>query len=99
LADLEVGGLQHTSSITKDAPKNVGLYTRVLGMRLVYRSVIFDDPSIYYLAYTSGASSTGSEEGPAQEELVAVRSFGWRVAEKATLLVGAGHTFRKEGSK
>jgi hypothetical protein len=63
MADLEVGGLQHTSSITKDARKNVGLYAGILGMRLVYKSVNFDDPSIYPLADAGGASSTGSEEG------------------------------------
>jgi catechol 2,3-dioxygenase-like lactoylglutathione lyase family enzyme len=88
MADLEVGGLQHTSSITKDAPKNVGLYTRVLGMRLLYRSVNFDDSAMYHLAYAGGASSTGRKEGSTQEDFAAVRHLGGRVAEKAGLLVG-----------
>ena len=35
MADLEIGGLQHTSSITKDVAKDAGFYTGVLGMRLV----------------------------------------------------------------
>jgi glyoxalase family protein len=88
MADLEVGGLHHASSITKDARKNVGFYAGVLGMRLVYKSVNFDDPSMYHLAYAGGASSTGREEGPTQEELAAVRRIGRRLAEKAPLLVG-----------
>jgi catechol 2,3-dioxygenase-like lactoylglutathione lyase family enzyme len=86
MVDLEVGGLRHASSITRDAARNVGFYTGMLGMRLLYRSLKFDDPSIHHLA--NGASSRGREEGPTQEELAAVRRIGRRVAEKAALLVG-----------
>jgi catechol 2,3-dioxygenase-like lactoylglutathione lyase family enzyme len=57
-------------------------------MHLVYKSVNFDDPSMYHLAYADGASSTGRKEGPTQEELAAVRQLGRRVPEKAALLVG-----------
>ncbi len=64
MADLEVGGLHHTSSITRDVAKNAGFYAGGSGMRLVYKSVNFDDPSMYHLAYADGASSTGREEGP-----------------------------------
>jgi catechol 2,3-dioxygenase-like lactoylglutathione lyase family enzyme len=85
---VEVGGLHRTSSITKDAAKNAEFYTGVLGMRLLYRSVPFDDPSMYHLALANGASSRGREEGPTQVELAAVRRIGRRVAEKAGLLVG-----------
>jgi catechol 2,3-dioxygenase-like lactoylglutathione lyase family enzyme len=88
MANLEIGGLQHASSITKGVAKNVGFYTGVLGMRLVYRSLNIDDPSIYHLALANGASNRGREEGPTQEELAAVRHLGRRVAEKADLLVG-----------
>jgi catechol 2,3-dioxygenase-like lactoylglutathione lyase family enzyme len=88
MADLEVGCLRHASSITKDAARNVGFYTGVLGMRLVYRSLNFDDPSIHHLALANGASSRGSEEGPTQVEVVAVRRIGRRVAVKADLRVG-----------
>jgi glyoxalase family protein len=88
MADMEVGGLHHASSITKDTTRNVGFYTGVLEMRLVYRSLNFDDPSIYFLAFASGASRRGCEEGPTQEELAAVRRIGRRIAEKADLLVG-----------
>jgi hypothetical protein len=57
-------------------------------MRLVYKSVNFDGPSMFRLAYVAGASSTGCEEGPVQEDLAAVRRLASRVAEKAALLVG-----------
>ena len=88
MADLEVGGLQHTSSITKDAAKNAEFDAGVLGMRLLYRSVNFDDSAMYHLAYADGASSTGRKEGSTQEDFAAVRHLGGRVAEKAALLVG-----------
>ena len=57
-------------------------------MCLVYKSVNFEDPSMYHLAYADGASSTGREEGPTQEELAAVPHLGRRLAEIAALLVG-----------
>jgi catechol 2,3-dioxygenase-like lactoylglutathione lyase family enzyme len=88
MADLEVGGLHHASSITRDAANNVGFYSGVLGMGMLYRSVNFDDPPIYYLALANGASGRGRKEGPTQEDFAAVRHLGGRVAEKAGLLVG-----------
>jgi catechol 2,3-dioxygenase-like lactoylglutathione lyase family enzyme len=54
MVDLEVGGLRHASSITKDGARNVGFYTGVLGMGLLYRSLNFDDPSIHHLALANG---------------------------------------------
>ena len=89
MAYLEVGALQHTSSITKDAAKIAASYASVLGMRLLYKSVNFDDSSMYQLTYAGGVSSTGYEEGLTQEELVAVRPLGRSVAEKAALLFGS----------
>ena len=88
MADLEVGGLHRTSSITKDAAKNAEFDAGVLGMRLVYRRVNFDDLSTYNLAYADGARSTGREEGSTQEDFAAVRHLGARPAEKTGLLVG-----------
>jgi catechol 2,3-dioxygenase-like lactoylglutathione lyase family enzyme len=98
MADLEVGGLGHESSTTKGVARNVGFYARVSGMGLVYTSVNFEDPSMYHFALANCASSTGREERLTQEELAAGH-LGRSVAEKAALLVGAGRTFRKRGSK
>jgi glyoxalase family protein len=61
MADLEVGGMRHASSITKDAARNVEFYTGVLGMRLVYRSLNFDAPSIHQLA--NGTSTGAARKG------------------------------------
>jgi glyoxalase family protein len=87
MADLDIGGLGHESSTTKDVARNEGFYARVLGMRLVYTSVNFEDPSMYHFALVNGASSTGREEGLTQEELAAGH-LGSSVAEKAALLIG-----------
>ena len=99
MAYLEVGDLQHTSSITKDAAKIAAFYAGVLGMRLLYESVNFDDSSMYQLAYAGGVSSTGYEEGLTQEELVAVRPPEGVSQRKPPCSSAAGHTFRKGGSK
>src|SRR5919202_3343317 len=99
MADLKIGGLHHTSSITKDAAKNVGFYTGVLGMRMVYKRVNFDDSSMYHLAYADGASNTGREEGSTQEELAACANSEGVSRRKPPCSSAAGHTFRKGGSK
>jgi len=57
-------------------------------MRLVYKGVNFEDPSMYHFAYADGASSRGREEGATQEKLAEVRHLGRRVTDKAALLVG-----------
>jgi catechol 2,3-dioxygenase-like lactoylglutathione lyase family enzyme len=88
MAYLGVGDLQHTSSITKDVAKIAAFDAGALGMRLLYKSVNFDDSSMYHLTYAGGVSSTGRKEGSTQEDFATVRHLGGRAAEKAGLLVG-----------
>ena len=57
---IELGGLHHTSSITKDAVANARFYVQTLGMRLVYKGVNFDDPSMYHLAYRDDRGTHGT---------------------------------------
>ena len=57
---IELGGLHHTSSITKDAVANARFYVQPLGMRLVYKGVNFDDPSMYHLAYGDDRGTHGT---------------------------------------
>src|SRR6185436_20020700 len=47
--------------ITGDAPGNVDFYTRVLGLRLVKKTVNQDDPSIYHLFYADEQGDPGSD--------------------------------------
>ena len=48
-------------AITGDAPGNVDFYVRVLGLRLVKKSVNQDDPTVYHLFYADEKGSAGSD--------------------------------------
>src|SRR5215217_6584197 len=58
---MELGGLHHLTAISGDAPGNVAFYTRVLGMRLVKKTVNQDDVSAYHLFYGDEIGSPGTE--------------------------------------
>jgi len=47
-------GLHHVTAIAGDPQRNVEFYTRVLGLRLVKRTVNFDAPDTYHLYYGDG---------------------------------------------
>jgi len=53
---MKLDGVHHVTAITGNAPQNVDFYARVLGLRLVKKSVNQDDPTVYHLFY-------GDEEG------------------------------------
>lgn len=57
----EIPGLHHVTAITGDAPGNVAFYTRVLGLRLVKKTVNQDDLSAYHLFYGDGKGSPGMD--------------------------------------
>ena len=42
---MQLDGIHHISAITGDARRNVDFYTRVLGLRLVAKTVNQDDPA------------------------------------------------------
>jgi len=54
-------GIHHVTAITGDAPGNVDFYVRVLGLRLVKKSVNQDDPTVYHLFYADEKGSAGSD--------------------------------------
>jgi glyoxalase family protein len=54
-------GIHHVTCITADAPGNVDFYVRVLGLRLVKKSVNQDDPTVYHLFYADQKGSAGSD--------------------------------------
>src|SRR3954451_11005206 len=58
---MRLEGVHHVTAITGDAPKNVDFYTRVLGLRLVAKSVNQDDPGVYHLFYASETGQAGSD--------------------------------------
>ena len=54
-------GVHHVTCITGDAPRNVDFYTRVLGLRLVKKTVNQDDPTVYHLFYADEEGGAGSD--------------------------------------
>ena len=54
-------GIHHVTCITGDAPGNVDFYTRVLGMRMVKKTVNQDDPTVYHLFYADEEGSPGAD--------------------------------------
>lgn len=58
---MRLDGLHHITAITGDAPGNVDFYTRVLGQRLVKKTVNQDDPTVYHLFYADELGSPGSD--------------------------------------
>ena len=59
---MKLEGIHHITCITGDAPRNVDFYARVMGLRLVKKTVNQDDPTIYHLFY-------GDEEGAPGHDL------------------------------
>ncbi len=58
---MRLDGIHHVTCITADAPRNVDFYTRVLGLRLVKKSVNQDDPTVYHLFYADEEGTPGSD--------------------------------------
>src|SRR6478672_4411630 len=58
---LRLEGIHHVTAITGDAPGNVEFYTRVMGLRMVAKTVNQDDPSVYHLFYADERGRAGSE--------------------------------------
>jgi glyoxalase family protein len=58
---MRLEGIHHITCITADAPRNVDFYARVLGLRLVKKSVNQDDPTVYHLFYADEKGSPGSD--------------------------------------
>lgn len=53
-------GLHHITAIAGDPQQNLDFYKRVLGLRLVKKTVNFDDPSTYHLFYGDQTGQPGS---------------------------------------
>ncbi len=52
----QISGLHHITAISDNAQRNLDFYSLVLGLRLVKKTVNFDDPGTYHFYY-------GNEEG------------------------------------
>jgi glyoxalase family protein len=57
---MRLEGLHHITMITGDAQSNVAFYADTLGLRLVKRTVNFDDPGAYHLYFGDETGAPGS---------------------------------------
>ncbi len=57
---MRLQGLHHITMITADAQRNVEFYADVLGLRLVKKTVNFDQPEAYHLYFGDEHGSPGS---------------------------------------
>ena len=90
---MQLEGIHHVTAITGDAPGNVDFYARVLGLRLVKKTVNQDDPTVYHLFYADEHGSPGSDitffeypgarRGRAGDGMV--HTVGFRVESEAAL--------------
>ena len=60
MSDITPHGLHHVTAIAGDPQRNADFYTRVLGLRLVKRTVNFDSPDVYHLYYGDAAGRPSS---------------------------------------
>jgi glyoxalase family protein len=90
---MRLEGIHHITCITADAPRNVDFYARLLGLRLVKKTVNQDDPTVYHLFYADELGSPGSDltffEYPGARRgrpgAGMVHRIVWRVGSQAAL--------------
>lgn len=89
---MQLLGFHHVTAITANARANHDFYTRVLGLRLVKKTVNQDDVSAYHLFYADGAASPGTDitffDWPAKRERRGTNSVvrtGMRVRTEESL--------------
>ena len=98
-------GLHHVTAVTADARANYHFYTRLLGMRLVKKTVNQDDVSAYHLFYADEAGSPGTDltffewpqSTPARQGAGAVTETALRIAGGSEALTRWGAWF--DGNK
>jgi glyoxalase family protein len=80
---MTVLGLHHITLVCANAQRTVDFYTKILGLRLVKKTVNFDDPGSYHLYFGDGQGSPGS----------AVTFFEWPHAAQGRPGIGGTHHF------
>jgi glyoxalase family protein len=90
---MQLEGLHHITAITGNAPRNVDFYSRLLGLRLVKKTVNQDDPTVYHLFYGDEEGSPGLDltffeyrgAAPGRPGAGMVHRIDWRVASTDAL--------------
>jgi glyoxalase family protein len=80
---MAVQGLHHITIVCAEAQRTVDFYTGVLGLRLVKKTVNFDDPGSYHLYFGDEMGTLGS----------AITYFEWPGAPKGHWGIGGTHHY------
>lgn len=57
---MSILGIHHLTAVCSDARRTVDFYTRILGLKLVKKTVNFDDPTIYHLYFGDEVGKPGT---------------------------------------
>ncbi|MCV9939128.1 ring-cleaving dioxygenase [Boseaceae bacterium BT-24-1] len=57
---MQINGIHHVTAIAGPARRNLDFYTRVLGLRLVKKTVNFDDPTTWHLYFGDAGGNPGT---------------------------------------
>ncbi|HSF80868.1 MAG TPA: VOC family protein [Anaerolineales bacterium] len=80
---MSILGLHHITLVCKDAQRTVDFYTAILGLRLVKKTVNFDDPGSYHLYFGDESGRPGT----------AITFFEWPYAPRGAPGIGGTHHF------
>jgi glyoxalase family protein len=58
--DNTISGIHHVTAISSDAQRTLDFYTELLGLRLVKKTVNFDDPGTYHLYFGDDVGQPGT---------------------------------------
>lgn len=76
-----MSGIHHVTAIAGDPARNVDFYTRVLGLRMVKKTVNYDDPGTYHFYFGDEAGTPGT----------IITFFPWAHVPRGRSGVGATH--------
>ena len=90
---MKLEGIHHITAITGDAQRNLDFYARLLGLRLVKKTVNQDDPTVYHLFYGDEKGSPGADltffeypgAAPGRAGAGMVHRIVWRVGSEGAL--------------
>ncbi len=90
---MALEGLHHITAITGNAQQNVDFYVDLLGLRMVKKTVNFDQPDVYHLYYGDETGTPGSiltffefpEAIPGRAGDGMVHTIQWRVASEDSI--------------
>lgn len=80
---MTILGLHHITLVSSNAQRTADFFTQILGLRLVKKTVNFDDPGSYHLYFGDETGSPGS----------AITYFEWPNAPKGAFGIGGTHHF------